>query len=87
MWSTSKKLQMGRTRRLRDLRYKIIGVFANIKEANRAAKVEAFDEESDEDDEDETDVGDNASLFHWEKEAPAEWTARRVWVEKKHVQY
>jgi mitochondrial fission protein ELM1 len=57
----------------------IVGVFANIKEANRAARLEAFDEESDDaDDEDEVDVGGDEALFHWEEEEPSEWTARRV---------
>lgn len=58
---------------------KILGVFANLKDANREARLEAFFD-------DETEDSDT-ELFSWQEERPLEWTARRVWVEKKNVQY
>lgn len=67
----------------------ILGVFANLKDANREAKLEAFfDEENagDHDDEDEGDDSGETELFDWQEE-PSELPARRVWVEKRQVQY
>lgn len=67
----------------------VLGVFSNLKDANREAKLEAFfDEENDgdNDDEEEADDAGDKDLFDWQEE-PSEWTARRVWVEKKQVQY
>lgn len=68
----------------------ILGVFANLKDANREAKLEAFFDEDnvndDDDDEEEGDDSGDKELFDWQDE-PSEWTARRVWVEKRQVQY
>ena len=64
----------------------VLGVYANLKDANRHAKSETYmDEKSDDDDDDDDD--DDGSLFYWQEEEPAEWTARRVWVEEKQIQY
>lgn len=68
----------------------IIGVYAQLKDANRAAKDEAYqygeEEEEDEEEEDEDDE-DSGDLFDWQEDEPAEWTARRVWVEQKTIAY
>jgi len=63
----------------------VIGVYANLREANQAAKYEAFDEEEEESDEEEDE--DDEDLFYWQEEEPSEWTARRVWVERKAIKY
>jgi hypothetical protein len=62
------------------------GVYANLKDANRAAKCEAFFDE-DESDESDDDEDDNDALFYWQEEHPDEWTCRRVWVEEETIHY
>ena len=60
----------------------VLGVYANLKDANKRARLEAYDNDDDSDDDDDDD---DDSLFHWQSE-PAEWIARRVWVEKRKIQ-
>ena len=61
----------------------LMGVYANLKDANQQAKYEALDDDDDDSDDDESEE----TLFYWEEEEPCEWTARRVWVEVKQIQY
>jgi hypothetical protein len=65
----------------------ILAVFANVAAANKFAKdeVREIDDQFESDDED--GGNDDASLFHWQEEECHEWTARRVWVEKKKFYY
>jgi hypothetical protein len=65
---------------------KIIGVFAKLKDANQRAKEEVEDDD-DEDDYSEDKPSNDKSLFYWQEDDPCEWTARRVWVEKKTIEY
>lgn len=61
----------------------VIGVFANLKDANKCAKIEAYDGDEEEDDGDD----DDNELFLWDEDEPDGWKAKRVWVEKKTIQY
>jgi hypothetical protein len=61
----------------------VIGVFANLKYANKCAKIEAYDGDEEEDDGDD----DDNELFLWDEDESDGWKAKRVWVEKETIQY
>lgn len=61
----------------------ILAVYANLKDANKHAKMEVDDD----DDDDENESDDDDSLFYWQEEDTSEWTARRVWVEEQKLKY
>jgi hypothetical protein len=66
----------------------VLGVYATLQDANRAAKYEAFEHDDDDDDEDEDEEEEEGeSLFYWQDEMPDGWKARRVWVEEQNIQY
>lgn len=66
----------------------VIGVFANLKEANIAARYETYEFDDDEDDDDDDDdVVSSTTPFYWQDDHPCEWHARRVWVEEQKIQY
>ena len=70
----------------------ILAVYASLKDANRRAKEEKnldYDDDGDDDDKDSEneDDDDDDDLFYWQDDEPYDWTARRVWVEEKTIQY
>ena len=65
----------------------LIGVFAQLANANRCAKEEAGqcnDEDRDQESEGDDD-DDDGDLFCWQEDDPCEWTARRVWAEAQSI--
>jgi hypothetical protein len=64
----------------------VVGVYANLADANRCGRdmSEQYTDDNDSDD-DEDDEEDEEELFYWQDEEHYEWTARRVWVEKQTV--